>query len=262
MGKYRRVFTEFWNDSWIMELTPEQKYFFLYLITNPKTSQCGIYEISIRQMEHETGYNRETIAKLLGIFEACGKIKYSLKSNEICVINFTKYNYSSSPKIKVHIIKELEKVKDKSLVELLYGVKGEFGNFFSNEETQEITTELNFKTPLDFSEEELILHDELLEFWGFNKFENEDKRIQLSSFLYVLKSKGLLGSFSNQFQTYREYKEVTKEPLHGFDRFMGSEKEKYIDGGWNKENWEFKLSKLKKYATSNTNEIKSERDPL
>lgn len=262
MSKFRQVYTEFWNDSWVMELTPEQKYFYLYLLTNPKTSQCGIYEISIRQMEHETGYNKETIAKLLGIFEAYGKIKYSVKSNEICVINFTKYNYSKSPKIKTHIIKELGKVKDKSLVELLYGAKGEYGNYFFNEETEEIHPDINIKAPIDFSKEEFILHDEMLEFWGFDKFENEDKRIQLANFLCVLNRKGIIDNLQKQFNAYKEYKKITREPLHGFDRFMGSKKEEFIDGGWNKENWVFKLSKLKKYATNSSSEIKGEKIPL
>ena len=114
MALYRQVYIRFWNDPWVVELTPEQKYFYLYLLTNPKTSQCGIYEISIRQIEYETGYNKETIANILGTFEACGKIKYSSKSNEICIINSTKYNYNKSSTIKTHIINELEKLKTRA----------------------------------------------------------------------------------------------------------------------------------------------------
>ncbi len=58
MAKYRQLYTEFWSDSFVLELTPEEKYFYLYLISNCKTTQCGIYEISKRIIETETGYNR------------------------------------------------------------------------------------------------------------------------------------------------------------------------------------------------------------
>ena len=50
MAKYRQLHTTFWNDSLILDLTPEQKYFYIYLLTNPNVTQCGIYEISIKQM--------------------------------------------------------------------------------------------------------------------------------------------------------------------------------------------------------------------
>ena len=64
MAKYRQLYTEFWSDSFILDLTPEEKYFYLYLMTNTKTTQTGIYEISKRTIETDTGYNRETVEKL------------------------------------------------------------------------------------------------------------------------------------------------------------------------------------------------------
>jgi len=68
MAIFRKIHTSFWGDSFIQDLTPEQKYFFLYLLTNDKTKQCGIYEITVRQMCYDTGYNEETIKKLLEFF--------------------------------------------------------------------------------------------------------------------------------------------------------------------------------------------------
>jgi hypothetical protein len=75
--------TSFWTDPWVLELTPEQKYFYLYLLTNSKVKQCGIYEISTKQMEYETGYTSDTITKLLHLFQDWKKIKYSMKTHEI-----------------------------------------------------------------------------------------------------------------------------------------------------------------------------------
>ena len=76
MAVYRQVYITFWQDEFILELTPEEKYFYLYLMTNSKTSQCGIYQLPIKVMEMELGYNRDTIIKLIERFEQYGKIAY------------------------------------------------------------------------------------------------------------------------------------------------------------------------------------------
>ena len=44
MAMFRKVHTEFWTDPKVLEeMTPEDKYFMLYLLTNPNTTQIGIY---------------------------------------------------------------------------------------------------------------------------------------------------------------------------------------------------------------------------
>ena len=63
MAVYRQIQVSFWQDTFVLDLTPEEKYFYLYLMTNSKTRQCGVYEVSRRVMELETGYNRETVEK-------------------------------------------------------------------------------------------------------------------------------------------------------------------------------------------------------
>ena len=63
MSIYRHVHINYWQDAFILDLTPEEKYFYVYLLTNSKTKQCGIYELPMRIIETETGYNRENIDK-------------------------------------------------------------------------------------------------------------------------------------------------------------------------------------------------------
>ena len=89
MAIFRKINTSFWQDPLILDLTPEQKYFYLYLMTNTKTNQCGIYEISKQIMVFETGYNSDTIDKLLNIFIDNGRILFSEKTNEIMLLNWT-----------------------------------------------------------------------------------------------------------------------------------------------------------------------------
>jgi hypothetical protein len=122
MAVFRKVNITFWSDSFIHGLTPESKYFYLYLMTNTRTTQCGIYEITIDQMCFETGYNRATIEKLIDQFETFGKIKYARSTNEIALKNWPRYNYSKSPKVKTCIENELKTVKNRVLIEYLYSM--------------------------------------------------------------------------------------------------------------------------------------------
>jgi len=45
MAIFRKIHVQFWGDIFIQSLTPEQKFFFLYLLTNERTKQCGVYEM-------------------------------------------------------------------------------------------------------------------------------------------------------------------------------------------------------------------------
>jgi hypothetical protein len=116
MAVYRQVHVEFWQDGFVLDLTPEEKYFYLYLMTNSKTTQCGIYELPKRIIETETGYARETVDKLLQRFVDYGKILYSEKTKEIMLLNWSRYNFINSPKVKACIEKELKTIKHKPFV--------------------------------------------------------------------------------------------------------------------------------------------------
>ena len=63
--------------------TPD-KYFYLYLMTNPQTNICGCYEYSYSQMVRHTGYSKDTIIRLLDRFQNFHKvIQYDEKTKEI-----------------------------------------------------------------------------------------------------------------------------------------------------------------------------------
>ena len=121
MAVYRQVQTAFWQDEFVLQLTPEEKYFYLYLLTNSKTKQCGIYQLPMQVIIMETGYNQETAEKLLNRFIDYGKVIYSIKTKEIGIINWPKYNPMESPKTRACVVKELKEVKDKMLIMKIYG---------------------------------------------------------------------------------------------------------------------------------------------
>ena len=76
MAIYRIVQMGFWTDSKVVdEFTPEDRYFYLYLFTNPHTNLCGCYEVSVRQMAYELGYDKAVVERLLKRFSEVHKIR-------------------------------------------------------------------------------------------------------------------------------------------------------------------------------------------
>ena len=99
---YRNISLTFWTDSKVDDdFTPEDKYFYLYLLTNPHTNICGCYEISIKQMERETGYNVDTVMRLLNRMDKeHNVIRFSQETKEVLILNWAKYNWSTSEKLR------------------------------------------------------------------------------------------------------------------------------------------------------------------
>lgn len=119
MRKFRKVYAAFWEDAKVgEEMTPEDKYFFLYLLTNLKTTQIGIYQITRRKMAFDLGYSLETVDSLLERFiHHLDMIRYNPETREIAIKSWGKYNLRSSGKPMIDCVTaELEEVKDKTLI--------------------------------------------------------------------------------------------------------------------------------------------------
>lgn len=119
MAKFRQVYNDFWSDPKVVEeMTPEDRYFFLYLLTNPCTTQIGIYKVTKKQMGFDLGYSTESINALVDRFENHHKlISYNAETREMALKNWGKYNLNKGGKPVIDCIKkELEEVKDISLI--------------------------------------------------------------------------------------------------------------------------------------------------
>ncbi|MDF9558177.1 DnaD domain protein [Bacillus tropicus] len=118
MAVYRNVQVDFWQDEFILDLTPEERYFYIYLLTGTKTKQCGIYVLPKRVAELETGYNMETVEKLLNRFVEYGKILYDAETKELYIINWLHYNPISNTNVEKCVLRELKAVKNKEFVHM------------------------------------------------------------------------------------------------------------------------------------------------
>lgn len=131
MAIYRNIQMAFWTDIKVVDdFTPEDKFFYLYLLTNPHTNLCGCYEISVKQMADETGYSRDTVEKLLKRFAEVHKVAY-YSQKELLVLNWHKYNWTASEKFRKPLLKEINSVKNDNF-------KGYLLDLFSGTDTVSI----------------------------------------------------------------------------------------------------------------------------
>ncbi|MCU4766563.1 DnaD domain protein [Bacillus toyonensis] len=118
MAVYRNVQVNFWQDEFILDLTPEERYFYIYLLTGTKTKQCGIYILPKRVAELETGYSMETVEKLLNRFVEYGKIFYDMETKELFIVNWLRYNPILNTNVEKCVLRELKTVKNKEFIHM------------------------------------------------------------------------------------------------------------------------------------------------
>ena len=121
MANYRHVSMNFWTDSKVVdEFTPEDKYMYLYVLTNPHTNLCGCYEISIRQIANETGYNTDSVERLLKRLDQTHDVlRYYTPTKELLILNWYRFNWTASERLNKPLLAEIQKVKAGSFREYL-----------------------------------------------------------------------------------------------------------------------------------------------
>lgn len=121
MAIYRNIPINIWEDAKMADdFTPEDRLFWLYLITNSKTTMCGCYEVNLSKMSTEIGYTKAAIENLIERFEKVHEIiKYDKETREILLLNWYKYNWSTSPNALKGIKYSIDEVKSDSLRNLL-----------------------------------------------------------------------------------------------------------------------------------------------
>ena len=120
MAKFRKVRMDFWMDPMVSEeMTPEDRYFYLYLLTNQRSTQIGIYQITKKQMAFDMGYSIESVHSLMERFITHHQlIRYNPETRELAIKNWGENNFDKAGKPMMDcIISELKAVKDASLIQ-------------------------------------------------------------------------------------------------------------------------------------------------
>lgn len=118
MAKFRKLYASFWEDEQIESFSPEDKYFYLFLLTNPKVTECGIYHITRKTIGHYTGYNLESVDNLMKRFVDYKLIVYSKDTSEILLIDQLLKQEKFGKPMTDCIRSEFNKVNNKELIAL------------------------------------------------------------------------------------------------------------------------------------------------
>jgi len=111
MSSQRMIKDSFWTDSYIARLDPSEKLLFLYLLTNPLCNIAGIYEIQLRRIAFDTGFDVDMVEKLLCRLEKDDKI---LRKDEwILIINHAKHQAYKNDNVTKGISRIIEELPEK-----------------------------------------------------------------------------------------------------------------------------------------------------
>lgn len=117
MEVFTKVERGYWQDEFILELTPEQKFFYLYLMTNNKVNTLGAYVFPLTMSTVELGYNKETVLKLLDHFAQAGKIIWDESTKEVFLLNWPKRNWNRKTATLRALKKDIDALKSPVLRE-------------------------------------------------------------------------------------------------------------------------------------------------
>jgi hypothetical protein len=108
VSKQRLVDTCFWDDGYVVKLDPSEKLLFLYLLTNPLTTLCGVYQIEVRRISFDTGFDADTVGRMLARFERDDKCLYL--DGWVAMRNWLKHQRTRNTSIRKGIDRELSLV--------------------------------------------------------------------------------------------------------------------------------------------------------
>ena len=105
--------TDMWLDSQIVDdFTKNDIYLWLYILTSPRTTLCGVLKNSKTMMALESKMERmELEESLLNLEYKHRLIKYNQENDEVLILNWYKHNWTKSKKLMEALKKQVGKVK-------------------------------------------------------------------------------------------------------------------------------------------------------
>lgn len=108
--KTRVIHTQFWKDSYIMELNHKEKMVFVYLLTNENINMCGVYELPDKVICLYLDLTNEELQDIKLRFMQDGKFYF--KNGWIKVMNHEKFNSYGKGMQEKALEKELSMIPD------------------------------------------------------------------------------------------------------------------------------------------------------
>lgn len=112
---YSKIQRSFWETDEAREMTPEEKYFWMYLQTNANVNTLGCYVFRMRKAQDETGYNRETIDKLLDKMVKTLRILYDKSTGEVFLLNSEENYWNKKTGTMRAILSDFKEIQSKMI---------------------------------------------------------------------------------------------------------------------------------------------------
>ncbi len=101
----------FWEDQWIAELDPTEKFFYIYLFTNPNSNMLGYFSLPKRRICYDTGLNIEIVESILEKFQNVHK-KIIYDHEWIFVKNTVKFQTLNNIKVRKGIVRMISEIQN------------------------------------------------------------------------------------------------------------------------------------------------------
>jgi len=91
-GRYVKIATKFWADEKVVDLDPETKLLYLYILSCPHSNMAGYYRLPKPYIQADLKLSDKGLTKGFNKLLSKGLIKYCEKSSVILIPNYYKYN--------------------------------------------------------------------------------------------------------------------------------------------------------------------------
>lgn len=124
MAIFRNIQMSFWTDAKVSDdFTACDRLMYLYLLTNPHTNLSGCYQVTVKQISSEIGFDVRKVRRLLSRFDQdLQLIRYNEATKELLILNWYKYNWTKSEKFRKPLLSQIKEVKDDGFREYLMGL--------------------------------------------------------------------------------------------------------------------------------------------
>lgn len=242
--------TDKWKKPFIRGLEGAYKLLWFYIIDD--CDHAGIWQVDIEVAELRIGEKLD-IYKALEQFS--DKIIPFSNGEKWFIPAFIDFQYGElNPENRAHgsVLNQLKKynlLKDnKPLTSPLQGdkdmdkdkemkmdkdLKGGMGENFENE-----------------SQKKELVYALMIEF-NFSEIRSPDKLRLLWQFVNHLESGKGIDYFIQTFQSYKKWKEISGEKSHNFMGLIGTPAMNFENGGWDADNWQYKIDNYKPQGKTN-----------
>lgn len=120
------MFNEFWNDPKQMrEFSPEDRYVYLWCLTNPHGNLCGCYTVTLERAAQELGYTYDAALRIIVRLDRLHQmIRYSYKTHEMLVLHWQQLCHDVAGQKANTLDAEIQRVKNPAFREYLQAVYG------------------------------------------------------------------------------------------------------------------------------------------